>query len=59
MKVNSSLAYKKKNDIYAVYVNHNMFFLKNKAGKYFEEVLFGNINFVPDTYIKFLIKNKY
>jgi hypothetical protein len=55
---NPRMSYQKKNGIYAIYVKHNMFFLKGLAAILFDHVLSGTIDDVPVSFWEFLKKNE-
>ena len=52
--LNPRLSFKKKNMNCVLYINHNMFFFKDKAAKYFDYVLLGLIESVPKSFILYL-----
>ena len=47
------LAYLKKEDCYAIYVQYNLYFLQGEAAKLFTKVLEGKSD-VPQSYLSFL-----
>lgn len=57
-KVNPRLSYKFKKGVYAIYINHNLFFLKNNLAYFFKNILDNNFSEIPTEFLSYLLKKE-
>lgn len=55
--IDYDVSFIEKNNIYAVYAKHNLFFFKDKVSKYFSYVINESFDLVPRSFISYLLNN--
>lgn len=57
-EISNKVAYINKNNIFAIYINYNLYFFKGISYKYFNSITLGEFENIPKSFIDFLIKKR-